>query len=61
MTDIIAYSDGADGPRTSPFDIAELLGIGDFEVLLGWVLEDLPSFHDELLRDGQMPLNLFVH
>ena len=41
MTDIIAYSDGADGPRTSPFDIADLLGLQDFEVLLGWVLEDL--------------------
>ena len=50
MADIIAYSDGADGPRTSPFDVAELLGLDSFEVLLGWVLEDLPWLHDERLR-----------
>jgi len=50
MTALIAYHDGQDGPRTSPFEIADRLGIPDFEVLLGWLPERRSWLEDDRLR-----------
>jgi acyl-CoA hydrolase len=33
---LIAYNDGADCPGVAPADVAQMLGIDDYEILLGW-------------------------
>ncbi len=47
---LLAYADGADSPRTSPFAIADDLGLDDPEVLLGWIPEPRAWLADDRLR-----------
>lgn len=39
MRPLIAYLDGIDAPRTSPAEIARLVGVDGAEILLGWTPE----------------------
>lgn len=44
---LVSYADGPGSPRSSPADVIAAAGLdGRPEVLLGWMLEDLPWFAD---------------
>ena len=47
---MIAYPDGPDVPHSGPGEIAELLGLDDRDVLLGWTPEDRDWLSDGDLR-----------
>jgi acyl-CoA hydrolase len=47
LVTLIAYADGADGPCSSPAVVAAAAGVeGTPEVLLGWVVQNLPWLAD---------------
>jgi acyl-CoA hydrolase len=46
---LIAYPDGVDSARVSPFAVAEMLGLDTPEVLVGWTPEDRPWLADRAL------------
>ena len=51
MNPLIVYVDGPGGPRTPPHEVLVAAGVdGEPEVILGWVLEDLPWLSSPTLR-----------
>ena len=51
MTSLIVYADGPGAPRSAPAAVARAAGINrSVEVLVGWILEDLPWLSDPGLR-----------
>jgi acyl-CoA hydrolase len=44
---LIVYNDGPDCPRISPGEVAGLVGLDEYDVLLGWLVEPLPWLDDE--------------
>jgi acyl-CoA hydrolase len=47
---VVAYADGVDSARSAPDAIAELAGLSDPEVLMGWTPEDQPWLANPALR-----------
>ncbi|MCW2780311.1 MAG: putative acetyl-CoA hydrolase/transferase [Marmoricola sp.] len=43
---LVAYADGSGTPLYSPPVAFERLGVSDADLLLGWVLQDVPWLHD---------------
>jgi acyl-CoA hydrolase len=50
MTALIAYADGADCGHVHPGLVADLLGLGEFEVLVGWTPEPRQWLADSSVR-----------
>jgi acyl-CoA hydrolase len=47
---VIAYADGADSARVAPGAVAEVAGLEDVDVLLGWTPDDRPWLASASLR-----------